>query len=128
MVREFEDFTDTAGGPASEARVWWLDAEPILIGPHPDNPAVHVEPDLTAIAPTVSRFGRRFITTDVARRVDGVWRVIEVGDAQVSDLPSTVDPAVLIGPLVNRRHDLPVFNSRPARLTPSKFTCGGATG
>ncbi|MEU4599891.1 ATP-grasp domain-containing protein [Nocardia sp. NPDC023988] len=102
VVREFEDFSDTAGSPASEARVWWLDGEPILIGPHPDNPAIHVEPDLTAIAPTVSRFGRRFITTDVARRIDGVWRVIEVGDAQVSDLPSTIDPAVLIGRLANR--------------------------
>lgn len=100
VLRQFEDFTDTADTPASEARVWWLDGEPILIGPHSDNPAAHVEPDLTTIAPAVSRLGCRFITTDIARRVDGVWRVIEVGDAQVSDLPSTVDPAALIGPLV----------------------------
>jgi len=27
--------------------------------------------------------------------VDGAWRVVEVGDGQVSDLPSSVDPADL---------------------------------
>ncbi|MFF2396799.1 ATP-grasp domain-containing protein [Nocardia sp. NPDC058114] len=35
-----------------------------------------------------------------ARRVDGTWRVIEVGDGQVSDLPAGVDPMELIGPLI----------------------------
>jgi hypothetical protein len=42
----------------------------------------------------------RFVTTDLARRADGRWRVIEVGDGQVSDLPSTVDPADLIRALL----------------------------
>jgi hypothetical protein len=39
---------------------------------------------------------RRVPATDVACRADGVWRVIEVGDGQVSDLPSTADPAALL--------------------------------
>ncbi|MGW4632707.1 ATP-grasp domain-containing protein [Nocardia sp. NPDC004415] len=33
---------------------------------------------------------------------DGEWRVIEVGDGQVSDLPSSVDVMGLIAPLIAR--------------------------
>lgn len=100
VLREFEDFTVEGGGRAAEARVWWLDGEPVLVGPHPDDPAVCPEPDLSAVAPAVSALGCRFVTTDIARRADGSWRVIEVGDGQVSDLPSGVDAMALIGPLV----------------------------
>ncbi len=102
VLREFEDFTDDSGGRAAEARVWWLDGQPVLVGPHPDDPAVCPDPDLSAVRQVVSALGCRFVTTDVARRADGSWRVIEVGDGQVSDLPSGVDPLALIGPLVGR--------------------------
>ncbi|GEM31920.1 hypothetical protein NN3_29270 [Nocardia neocaledoniensis NBRC 108232] len=100
VLREFEDFADDAGGRAAEARVWWLDNEPVLVGPHPDDPAACPAPDLSAVRQAVSALGCRFVTTDVARRADGSWRVIEVGDGQVSDLPSGVDAMALIGPLV----------------------------
>ncbi|MFC4127153.1 ATP-grasp domain-containing protein [Nocardia rhizosphaerae] len=102
VLRRFEDFTEDGGGRAVEARVWWLDGEPALVGPHPDDPTVCPEPDLSAVARAVSALGCRFVTTDVARRADGSWRVIEVGDGQVSDLPSTVDATALIGRLVAR--------------------------
>ncbi|MEV6064482.1 ATP-grasp domain-containing protein [Nocardia asteroides] len=102
VLREFEDFSDAAGGRAAEARVWWLDGEPVLVGPHPDDPAVWPEPDLSGVARAVSALGCRFVTTDVARRADGRWRVIEVGDGQVSDMPPGVDAMALIGPLVSR--------------------------
>ncbi|MEU6035427.1 ATP-grasp domain-containing protein [Actinomadura sp. NPDC047616] len=87
VVREYERFD--GGG---EARVWWVDGEPALVGPHPDNPEVETEPEYEAVAPAVRSLGCRFITTDMARREDGQWRVVEVGDGQVSDLPATVDP------------------------------------
>ncbi|MFB4315373.1 ATP-grasp domain-containing protein [Actinomadura sp. 21ATH] len=87
VVREFEPY-DGDG----EARVWWVDGEPALVGPHPDSPDVEPDPVLDAVAPAVRILGCRFITTDLACREDGVWRVVEVGDGQVSDLPSTVDP------------------------------------
>jgi hypothetical protein len=32
------------------------------------------------------------VTVDLALRADGVWRVIEVGDGQVSDRPTTISP------------------------------------
>ncbi|MDL4818106.1 ATP-grasp domain-containing protein [Actinomadura opuntiae] len=86
VVREFESY-DGAG----EARVWWVDGEPALVGPHPDTPGLEPEPELDAVAHAVRALGCRFITTDLARRTDGEWRVVEVGDGQVSDLPSSVD-------------------------------------
>ncbi|GAA1543178.1 ATP-grasp domain-containing protein [Actinomadura kijaniata] len=87
VIREFERF-DGAG----ESRVWWVDGEAVLVGPHPDSPGTLPDPDLAAVAPAVRALGCRFITTDLALRSDGEWRVVEVGDGQVSDLPSTTDP------------------------------------
>ncbi|GAA3949267.1 ATP-grasp domain-containing protein [Actinomadura viridis] len=87
VVREYERYVGDG-----EARVWWVDGEPALVGPHPDSPDVEPDPELAAVAPAVRALGCRFITTDLARRADGEWRVVEVGDGQVSDLPSTVDP------------------------------------
>ncbi|MQY02790.1 ATP-grasp domain-containing protein [Actinomadura macrotermitis] len=87
VVREFEHY-DGAG----EARVWWVDGEPALVGPHPDTPGARPEPALEEVAPAVRSLGCRFITTDLARRADGAWRVVEVGDGQVSELPATIDP------------------------------------
>ncbi|WP_345431647.1 ATP-grasp domain-containing protein [Actinoallomurus vinaceus] len=89
VIREYERLED------GEARVWWVDGEPVLMGPHPDTPDRHPRPQADPIAPCVRALGCRFITTDLARRADGVWRVVEVGDGQVSDLPSVAEPADL---------------------------------
>lgn len=85
VVREFEPY-DTA-----ECRVWWVDGEPVLVGAHPDTPAQEPEPDLDHVRAAVRALGCRFVTTDLARRTDGRWRVVEVGDGQVSELPSSAD-------------------------------------
>ncbi|MER5951870.1 ATP-grasp domain-containing protein [Streptomyces sp. NPDC001904] len=98
VLRAFESFDRAAG----EARVWWLDGEPLAITAHPDTPGLLPRPDLTEIQPLVRRLGCRFVTTDVARRTDGAWRVVEVGDGQVSDLPSGIDPAAVLAPLIRR--------------------------
>ncbi|MFF2042339.1 ATP-grasp domain-containing protein [Kitasatospora sp. NPDC058170] len=97
----------TSGGPAArdrrtvEARVWWLDGEPVLVGPHPDTPDHPAEPDLTEVRPLVRTLGCRFVTTDLAERADGSgWRVVEVGDGQVSDLPRGVDASGLLSSLI----------------------------
>ncbi|WP_246157696.1 ATP-grasp domain-containing protein [Catellatospora sichuanensis] len=98
VVRRFEQFA-RRDGRTVEARVWWVGGEPVLAGPHPDTPDLFHEPDLTAIAPLVAAFGHPFVTTDVALRDDGMWRVVELGDGQVSDLPTVVDPAAVLGHL-----------------------------
>ena len=95
VLRAFESF-DAAG----EARVWWVDGEPVLVGAHPDTPRLRPVPDLTRVADAVRELGRRFVTTDVVRRSDGAWRVVEVGDGQVSGLPEGADAGPLFEALV----------------------------
>ncbi|MFJ7912305.1 ATP-grasp domain-containing protein [Kitasatospora sp. NPDC096204] len=90
-----------SGGRAVEARVWWLDGRPVLVGPHPDAPRRAVEPDLTDVPALVRRLGCRFVTTDLASRADGSgWRVVEVGDGQVSELPRGIDVSGLLASLI----------------------------
>ncbi|MFC7330978.1 ATP-grasp domain-containing protein [Marinactinospora rubrisoli] len=102
VLRAYETFS--TAGRAAEARVWWLDGAPIAVGPHPDTPEEHPEPDLAAVGPLVAALDCRFVTTDLARRADGAWRVVEVGDGQVSDRPATLEPARLLAPLLRAGH------------------------
>ncbi|MEU8133926.1 ATP-grasp domain-containing protein [Streptodolium elevatio] len=99
VLRAFEQFT----GP--EARVWWVDGEPVLVTPHPDAPDTPADAlpdvlDTPAVRAAVRALGASFVTTDLARRADGVRRIVEVGDGQVSDLPASADPADLLRPLL----------------------------
>jgi hypothetical protein len=89
VVREYEPYE------GEEARIWWIDGEPVLVGPHPDTPDTYPQPAVDAVRPAVRTFGCRFITTDLARSAGAGWRVVEVGDGQVSDLPASADPADL---------------------------------
>ncbi|MFB8378749.1 ATP-grasp domain-containing protein [Streptomyces rubiginosohelvolus] len=83
VLRAFEPFV--AGG---EARVWWVDGEAVLVTAHPDTPDRRPSPELPSVREAVGRLGLRWVTTDLALREDGVWRVVEVGDGQVSGLPA----------------------------------------
>lgn len=103
VLREFEDFTGLDDAPAAQARVWWLDDRPVLLTAHPDNPRTVVEPDLTEVARRVAALPARFVVTDVVRRRDGIWRVVEVGDGQVSDLPVGQSPAPLLAALLSEQ-------------------------
>ncbi|GAB2807356.1 ATP-grasp domain-containing protein [Actinocorallia aurea] len=85
VLRAYEEYS------TAEARVWWVDGDPVLVGPHPDTPGADAFPDLDPVRPAVRALGCRFVTTDLARRSDGAWRVVEVGDGQVSDLPRGAD-------------------------------------
>lgn len=100
VLRAFESFTVGDRRPA-EARVWWLDGEPLLVGPHPDTPDECPEPVLDRVAACVAHSDARFLTTDLALRADGAWRVVEVGDGQVSDLPAGIDPTPILAALLD---------------------------
>ncbi|MFJ8000354.1 ATP-grasp domain-containing protein [Streptomyces sp. NPDC096310] len=90
VLRTYEAFV-----PGGEVRVWWVDGEPVLITAHPDTPGKLPEreprPALDAVGAAVRALGCRFLTTDLALREDGVWRVVEVGDGQVSGAPAGAD-------------------------------------
>ncbi|MFC1419591.1 ATP-grasp domain-containing protein [Streptacidiphilus cavernicola] len=92
VLRAFERFSAATG----EARIWWLDGGPVLTTPHPDSPELLPCPDLAAVRPLVAALGCRFVSTDLALREDGAWRVVEVGDGQVSGLPAGTDPSALL--------------------------------
>ncbi|GAB2707178.1 ATP-grasp domain-containing protein [Kitasatospora kifunensis] len=99
---ERSDGGPSDGGPAAEARVWWVDGEPVLSGPHPDTPEVFPAPDLTQVRSLVRALGCRFVTTDLALRADGGgWMVVEVGDGQVSDLPRGTEVSGLLSSLIS---------------------------
>lgn len=87
VVRAFENFDKTNG----EARIWWVDNNLALISSHPDTPSLVPQiPDdfIETLKTLVEQLNCPFITTDVIPDDNGVWRVIEVGDGQVSGLPA----------------------------------------
>ncbi|MET8122565.1 ATP-grasp domain-containing protein [Micromonospora sp. NPDC005189] len=88
VLRAFENFT------TAEVRTWWINGACALVGAHPDT-ADDLPPsdlDLSTLTPLVAALDLPFVTVDLARRDDGVWRVIELGDGQVSDRPTTISP------------------------------------
>ncbi|QFZ19167.1 ATP-grasp domain-containing protein [Saccharothrix syringae] len=98
VLRRFERFA------SAEVRTWWVDGACRLVGPHPDTPGeLPADPDLAAVAPLVAGLGLPFVTADLVRRDDGAWRVVELGDGQVSDRPGTVAPEVVIELITSRR-------------------------
>ncbi|MGP4109746.1 ATP-grasp domain-containing protein [Streptomyces sp. 4N509B] len=92
VLRRFETFA------SAEVRTWWWDGTCRLVGPHPDTPddAPPADLDLAPVEPLVAGLSLPFVTVDLARRTDGTWRVIELGDGQVSDRPTTIAPESLI--------------------------------
>ncbi|WIN00850.1 ATP-grasp domain-containing protein [Actinoplanes oblitus] len=95
VLRRFEDFT------GAEVRTWWIGGECRLATAHPDTPDEHPPADLdvSAFAGLMRTVDLPFVTADLARRGDGEWRVVEIGDGQVSDLPRSTPPGELIAAL-----------------------------
>jgi hypothetical protein len=95
VLRRFEPFT------GAEVRTWWRDGVCRLIGAHPDTPtaAPADDLDLTEITPLVKALALPFVTVDLARHDDGRWRVVELGDGQVSDRPTTMPATELVAVL-----------------------------
>jgi hypothetical protein len=92
VLRRFETFV------GAEVRTWWVDGECRFIGAHPDS-ADDLPPsdiDMTPLKASINSLDLPFVTVDLGRRNDGAWRVVELGDGQVSDRPSTLAPDALI--------------------------------
>jgi hypothetical protein len=96
VVRRFEQFT------SAEVRTWWTGGMCQLITAHPDTPGDQppYDIDLTPFTPLIQHLGLPFVTADLARRAGGQWRVIELGDGQVSDRPSTTAPDAFISAVI----------------------------
>lgn len=125
VVRAFEHFV-TSRAVASEVRVWWRDGVPRQVTAHPDSPVAEVPeasfepalgPALGPVRAAVEALACPFVTTDLALRADGVWRVVEVGDGQVSDLHREADPAAIVRLLT--ADQAPLHTSDPSGTTPA---------
>lgn len=94
VLRRFESLT------GAEVRTWWVGGVLRLVTAHPDTPD-ELPPDVDAgfLQPVIAAVGLPFVTADLARHSDGRWRLIEIGDGQVSDRPSSTPAADLIGAL-----------------------------
>ncbi|MCX4960978.1 ATP-grasp domain-containing protein [Streptomyces virginiae] len=128
VLRAFEHFV-TPEGAAAEVRVWWRDGVPRLVTAHPDSPVAEVphpfepapepalDPALEPVRAAVEALGCPFVTTDLALRADGVWRVVEVGDGQVSDLHREADHAAFSSLLT--ADQAPLRTPAPSGTTPA---------
>ena len=96
VLRQFEELT------SAEARTWWVNGTCRLITAHPDTPGnLPPDIDLTPFTPLIRTLALPFATADLALRADGTWRVIELGDGQVSDRPSTASPAAFLNAILS---------------------------
>jgi hypothetical protein len=85
VLRRFEPFS------GAEVRTWWVDGQCALMTAHPDTPDTPLpgEIDPGRIREAVAELDLPFVTVDFAQRRDGAWRVVELGDGQVSDRPTS---------------------------------------
>lgn len=86
VVRQFEHYEP------GECRTWWINGECALVTAHPDTPD---EPgpvvDRNEL-PRVTVPPSAFFTMDIAREQNtGRLRIVEIGDGQVSDRPTSTD-------------------------------------
>jgi hypothetical protein len=95
VLRRFEHFT------GAEVRSWWVNGECRLLSAHPDTPGElpPADLDLSGPAAVIAGLGLPFVTVDVKQNTDGVWRVIEMGDGQVSDRPASTAAETLVAAL-----------------------------
>lgn len=94
VFREYVELERIGTHPKSEAplvreyRIFWLDGKAIFHTPYWD------EGSYTALIPPFEKFEAvaqkiqsRFFTMDIAKRKEGEWMIIELGDGQVAGLP-----------------------------------------
>jgi len=88
VFRAFETFEPIGCHPSGmpltkELRQFYLDGVLLVGGAYWDQGDCSAMPDF---APLAAKLRSRFFTLDLAHRTDGVWRVVEMGDGQVSGL------------------------------------------
>ena len=88
---------------AREYRTFFLDGEPTYTAPYwEDGDYAGVVPPRDLFLEVARRVHSRFFTMDVARRADGEWTIIELGDGQVAGLPASSDALAFYGALAER--------------------------
>jgi hypothetical protein len=94
VFREFVEFRPVgvhlrSGMPLTEEyRIFWLDAQPMICSPYWEGGEYcKTYPPLELFSEIAAAVRSRLFTMDLARRRDGEWMIVEIGDGQVSGLP-----------------------------------------
>ena len=75
-----------------EFRIFFLDRRVVYRSPYWDEgDYAGVQPPLEEFSGWAERVKSRFFTMDVAKRRDGDWLIVELGDGQVAGLPENAD-------------------------------------
>lgn len=89
-IREFAELPEDR----VEIRAWWKDGRWVAFTPHPDFSGQEIEEIPRTILRDVDirlqDLDLRFVTVDFVLTSDSEWKVIEVGDGQVSGIPDSV--------------------------------------
>jgi hypothetical protein len=100
VFREFVDFEPLAthsksGMPLTqEFRLFFLDGELIYVSKYWDEGNyAETDPPMTQFCEVAQAVQSRFFTMDVAKRLNGDWMIVELGDGQVAGLPDSADVA-----------------------------------
>jgi len=64
----------------------------------------NITPPLEKFAEIGKNIHSRFFTMDIAKRKDGEWMIVELGDGQVAGLPEKIDALAFYRELANRLH------------------------
>ncbi|PYE49494.1 uncharacterized protein DUF4343 [Deinococcus yavapaiensis KR-236] len=106
VLREFERFAalsahSKSGMPLTrEHRLFVLDGKVVLSSEYWEEGEYHGETvPIHAFEALAARVPSRFFTMDVAKREDGAWRVVELGDGQVAGLPERANVDALFAAL-----------------------------
>lgn len=98
VFREFEEFEPIGVHPRSglpltlEYRVFYLNGAPFCTTRYwEEGNYGSAEPPHAQFRGVAKEIRSRFFTMDLARRRDGEWRIVELGDAQVAGLPDHLD-------------------------------------
>ncbi|MEM9204006.1 MAG: ATP-grasp domain-containing protein [Actinomycetota bacterium] len=97
VVRRYEQLEQP------EARTWWLDGRCVAISAHPDTPDQSQRSvELSTIERLIADLELGFITADLAiSATTDEARIVEIGDGQVSDRPSSLPPEDFIEALTS---------------------------
>jgi hypothetical protein len=98
VFREFVEFEPIGRHPGSgmpltlEYRLFFLDGRPLLVTPYWEGVEYEGEgPPVARFTALAAGVRSRFFTMDVAKKRDGEWLVMELGDGQVAGLPDAAD-------------------------------------
>jgi hypothetical protein len=108
VFREFIEFEPLAqhsksGMPLTvEFRIFWLDGRPMYCTEYWEEGDYRgLQPPIEQFQPCAENVQSRFFTMDVAKRRNGNWMIVELGDRQVAGLPEHADVGEFYSALKN---------------------------